>query len=79
MSPRRFLGVLAATGDEGKSRGSDSGGASEGISTCLLGVFTGDELGNAIGDELPTPNKGVFMGVLKPTARLAVIPRSGLL
>jgi hypothetical protein len=37
---------------EGKWRGSESGGPSEGISTRLLGVFVGDELGNGIGDEL---------------------------
>jgi hypothetical protein len=75
ISPRRFFGVLAATGDlglpircrgnyglgqstyDGKSRGSESDGASEGISTRLPGVFVGEELGNAIGDELPAMEK----------------------
>lgn len=37
---------------EGKSSGSESGGLSEGISTRLRGV-AGEELGKAIGDELP--------------------------
>lgn len=38
---------------EGKSSGSESGGLSDGMSTRLRGV-AGEELGNAIGDELPT-------------------------
>lgn len=42
---------------DGKSKGSESGGTSEGNPTRLLGVFEGDELGNAIGDELPTVMK----------------------
>jgi hypothetical protein len=42
---------------DGKSRGSESTGPSEaGNSTRLRGVFTGEELGNAIGDELPAIN-----------------------
>lgn len=81
---------------EGKSSGSESRGPSEGNSTRLRGVFAGDELGKAIGDELPAvkkgqgilkaskrrylpANKGVLFGVLRPTALLAVIPRSGVL
>jgi len=44
--------LIRASTYEGKSRGSESGGASDGRSTRLLGVFAGDELGNAIGDEL---------------------------
>lgn len=85
MSPLRFLaGVIAAAGLDGKARGSDESraGKSDALVTFLRGVFEGEELGKAKGEELPGANSGVrggLLGVLIPTARLAAIPANGLL
>ena len=58
------LKVNSSTHD-GKSRGSESCGRSEVGATRLRGVFTGEDDGNAIGDELPSENASdTFEGVV---------------
>lgn len=56
-SNMRNVGLeLNSSTHDGKSRGSESCGRSEVGATRLRGVLTGEDDGNAIGDELPSEN-----------------------